>query len=131
MKPKFPLRLDQMAAPKKTLVAAPQGGTSPTLKPAHPAPLTPRPLLRPQQPLQHAAAHSARRSTPTGLGLDSAGVRQRMVERLRADGLRHDAVLAAMAAVPRHRFVDAALACIRCGYACGAKATQYRAHPRR
>ena len=32
-----------------------------------------------------------------------------MVERLRAEGLRHDAVLAAMAAVPRHQFVDAAL----------------------
>ena len=32
-----------------------------------------------------------------------------MVDRLRAEGLRHDGVLAAMAEVPRHRFVDAAL----------------------
>ena len=77
--PKFPLRLDQMAAPRKTLVKAP--GT----------------------------AVSARHGAPTGLGLDSAGVRQRMVERLRAEGLRHEAVLAAIAAVPRHQFVDAAL----------------------
>jgi len=107
MKPKFPLRLDQMAVPRKTLVQAPQGTT--VLKPAAQSPLTPRPLLRPQQPLQHAASHSARRSPPTGLGLDSAGVRERMVERLRADGLRHEAVLAALSAVPRHRFVDAAL----------------------
>lgn len=107
MKPKFPLRLDQMAAAKKTLVRAPHGSVA--HKPAAPAPVTPRPLLRPQQPLQHAAAHSARHSVPTGLGLDSAGVRQRLAERLRAEGLRHDGVLAAIASVPRHRFVDAAL----------------------
>jgi protein-L-isoaspartate(D-aspartate) O-methyltransferase len=69
----------------------------------------PRTLLRPQQPLQHAADVAARATPPTGLGLDSAGVRQRMVERLRADGLHHEGVLAALADVPRHRFVDAAL----------------------
>ncbi len=49
-------------------------------------------------------------ASPTGLGLDSAGVRQRMAERLRAEGLRHPVVLSAMARVPRHSFVDAALA---------------------
>lgn len=105
--PKFPLRLDQMAPPRKTAPKAPHG--SPVLKPAIAAPITPRPLLRPQLPLQHAAAVSAKRSPPTGLGLDSAGVRQRMAERLRAEGLRNEAVIAAMAAVPRHLFVDAAL----------------------
>ncbi len=47
---------------------------------------------------------------PTGLGLDSAGVRQRMVERLRTEGLCHPAVLSAMSMVPRHGFVDAGLA---------------------
>jgi protein-L-isoaspartate(D-aspartate) O-methyltransferase len=107
MKPKFPLRLDQMAVPKKTLIPGAQG--TPVLKPSAPSPLTPRPLLRPQQPLQHAASLSARRTAPTGLGLDSAGVRERMVERLRAEGLRHEAVLAALSTVQRHRFVDAAL----------------------
>jgi protein-L-isoaspartate(D-aspartate) O-methyltransferase len=108
--PKFPLRLDQMATPRKTLVKAPQGSaTTAPLKPATSAPLTPRPLLRPQQPLQHAAAESARKTAPTGLGLDSAGVRQRMVERLRHEGLDSNKVLSAMAAVPRHQFVDAAL----------------------
>jgi protein-L-isoaspartate(D-aspartate) O-methyltransferase len=106
--PKFPLRLDQMAAVQKTLVKARQGGSA--QKPAAPAPApASRDVLRPQQPLQHAAAVSARRSTPTGLGLDSAGVRLRMVERLRHEGLRHEGVLAALAAVPRHQFVDAAL----------------------
>jgi len=103
--PKFPLRLDQMAAPRKTLVKPPPGA------PAAPAEgvAPPRAVLRPQQPLQHAADVASRRTPPTGLGLDSDGVRQRMVERLRADGLRHEGVLAALAAVPRHRFVDAAL----------------------
>ena len=53
----------------------------------------------------------ARATQPaSGLGLDSESVRRRMVERLRADGHRDDAVLAAMQSVPRHRFVDAALA---------------------
>ena len=104
--PKFPLRLDQMAAPKKTLVKPPEAATP--LAPTQPV-AAPRAVLRPQQPLEHAAAMAARRASPTGLGLDSAGVRARMVERLRADGLRHDAVLTALGDVPRHRFVDGAL----------------------
>ena len=108
---KFPLRLDQMAVPKKTLVKAPDASSAlQTASAPTPAPkAASRPVLRPQQPLQHAAAVAGRRSAPTGLGLDSAGVRRRMVERLRADGLRHEAVLAAMVEVPRHQFVDAAL----------------------
>ena len=111
--PKFPLRLDQMAAPRRPLVKAPATAatTSPIkpLKPAKPVHVTPRTILRPQQPLQHAATLSARKTQSTGLGLDSAGVRQRMADRLRADGLRDESVLAAMATVPRHLFVDAAL----------------------
>ena len=45
-----------------------------------------------------------------GLGLDSQTVRARMVQRLRAEGLTCKPVLAALASVPRHRFVDSALA---------------------
>lgn len=45
----------------------------------------------------------------SGLGLDSDAVRARMVERLRADGVVCEPVLAAFATVPRHRFVDTAL----------------------
>ena len=41
--------------------------------------------------------------------MHSQQVRARMVERLRRDGLRHEAVIAALASVPRHRFVDSAL----------------------
>ncbi len=48
-------------------------------------------------------------AAPTGHGLDSAGVRARMVARLRADGVRHSAVLAAFGEIPRHLFIDSAL----------------------
>jgi len=43
-------------------------------------------------------------------GLTSARVRQRMVDRIRELGIRDERVLAALLAVPRHLFVDAALA---------------------
>ena len=45
-----------------------------------------------------------------GIGMTSQRTRARMIERLREKGIRHDAVLAAMAAVPRHVFVEEALA---------------------
>jgi protein-L-isoaspartate(D-aspartate) O-methyltransferase len=68
-----------------------------------------RTVLRPQAPLQQAHAEAARRNAPAGLGLDSADVRRRMVQRLHQDGVRNDAVLHAFAQVPRHLFVDGAL----------------------
>jgi protein-L-isoaspartate(D-aspartate) O-methyltransferase len=45
-----------------------------------------------------------------GIGMTSPRTRMRMVERLRAQGIRDEAVLAAMGEVPRHIFVDEALA---------------------
>ncbi|RPI43958.1 MAG: protein-L-isoaspartate(D-aspartate) O-methyltransferase [Betaproteobacteria bacterium] len=45
-----------------------------------------------------------------GIGMTSERTRLRMVERLRAAGVRDEAVLAAMARIPRHIFVDDALA---------------------
>jgi protein-L-isoaspartate(D-aspartate) O-methyltransferase len=46
----------------------------------------------------------------SGIGMTSARTRARMVERLREQGIRDEVVLAAMNAVPRHIFVDEALA---------------------
>ena len=46
----------------------------------------------------------------TGIGMTSDRTRTRMVERLRRDGIRDEVVLSAMNAVPRHIFVDEALA---------------------
>jgi protein-L-isoaspartate(D-aspartate) O-methyltransferase len=45
-----------------------------------------------------------------GIGMTSQRTRLRMVERLREKGIRDERVLAAMGAVPRHVFVDEALA---------------------
>jgi len=45
-----------------------------------------------------------------GIGMTSERTRLRMVERLRSAGVRDEAVLAAMAEVPRHIFIDEALA---------------------
>lgn len=47
---------------------------------------------------------------PGNLGLTSDRLRMRMVERVRAQGVEHDAVLGALATVARHQFVDQALA---------------------
>jgi len=89
---RFPLALDKVSKTKP----GPAGAA--------------RAMLRPQLHMQHAAEHAARQMAPTGLGLDSAGVRQRLVQRLQQDGLRDERVLQALNSVPRHLFVDSALA---------------------
>lgn len=48
--------------------------------------------------------------TAAGLGMASERTRLRMIARLREQGISDEVVLAAMAAVPRHLFVDEALA---------------------
>jgi protein-L-isoaspartate(D-aspartate) O-methyltransferase len=45
-----------------------------------------------------------------GIGMTSRRTRERLVERLRAEGIRNPAVLEAMRSTPRHLFVDEALA---------------------
>ncbi len=46
----------------------------------------------------------------SGIGMTSQRTRTRMIERLREEGIRDERVLAAIAAVPRHVFVEEALA---------------------
>ncbi len=69
-----------------------------------------RPVLRPQAHWQQTVLEAARIAVPTGLGLDSQVVRERMVQRLRMAGIGSEAVWACMQVVPRHAFVDSALA---------------------
>ena len=84
--------------------------TSPARPPRFPAGSA-APLIRPQRPLHDAARDARRPGAPAaGLGLDSEAVRSRMVTRLRAEGIDCEPVLAAFGRVPRHRFVDSALA---------------------
>lgn len=47
--------------------------------------------------------------TPSGIGMESHVVRQRMVDKLAAQGISDAAVLHAMNTIERHRFVDSAL----------------------
>ena len=89
--PRFPLGLEQVQR-------------KPATRPDESA------LVRPQRHLHQAAQDGARQVPPFGLGLDSAAVRQRMVSRLRAAGLRCEPVLQALLQVDRHLFVDTALA---------------------
>lgn len=78
-RPGFPARL-----PSSAPVAAPRpAGQSLALRPQAPA--------------------------PQGVGLDSAAVRARMVQRLAVGGITAPAVLQALRDVERHRFVDSAL----------------------
>ena len=98
--PRFPMALDRMGQGG----AAVKTGTKPGAgKPQDT-------VLRPQRHLHEAARDAARQSTPQGLGLDSLLVRQRMVDRLKAEGIRCEPVFEAMRQVPRHAFVDSALA---------------------
>lgn len=97
-RPGFPARLDS-AAP-----AAPpaRAGKAATAAGASVPPV--------RSPVAQPARTPATLEPVRGLGLDSAAVRARMVQRLAAQGVRDEAVLAAMAQVERHRFVDTGLA---------------------
>ena len=97
-RPTFPLKLDALDTKKslagKGVSVAPLSGTSKNLTGV--GGLTPK---APALPLQSAS----------GVGLDSASVREHMVKKLAQQGISDNAVLGAMALVERHRFVDSAL----------------------
>ena len=46
----------------------------------------------------------------SGIGMTSQRTRERMLARLREQGIRDEVTLAAMGAIPRHQFVDEAIA---------------------
>ncbi|MCJ7814634.1 MAG: protein-L-isoaspartate O-methyltransferase, partial [Xanthomonadales bacterium] len=49
------------------------------------------------------------KTIPQGIGMTSQGTRDRLVERLRGNGILNEKVLNAIATIPRHEFVDEAL----------------------
>jgi protein-L-isoaspartate(D-aspartate) O-methyltransferase len=49
------------------------------------------------------------RTENRGIGMTSQGTRDRLVQRLREEGIKDERVLKAMTQVPRHKFVDEAL----------------------
>jgi protein-L-isoaspartate(D-aspartate) O-methyltransferase len=71
---------------------------------------------RPSFPARMPASVSVKKAkatalpnAPQGFGMDSSAVRQRMVQKLSAQGLSDPSVQQAMGLVERHRFVDSAL----------------------
>jgi protein-L-isoaspartate(D-aspartate) O-methyltransferase len=58
----------------------------------------------------HIWQGGAMSSRHSGIGMTSQRTRMRMVERLRSEGIRDEVVLSIMGEVPRHLFVDEALA---------------------
>src|SRR6202012_1963874 len=76
---------------------------------------TARPASTPASTAKPAARASERSAAPNvglngAMALTSERVRERMVERLRANGVTDQRVLNAMSVVPRHMFVDPGLA---------------------
>jgi len=49
------------------------------------------------------------KTIPQGIGMTSQGTRNRLVQRLRSNGIHDEKVLQAIATIPRHEFVDEAL----------------------
>jgi len=49
------------------------------------------------------------KTIPQGIGMTSQGTRNRLVQRLRDNGIQDERVLNAIATIPRHEFVDEAL----------------------
>lgn len=78
---------------------------------AGPAPRASGPLGRPAGGgVRHSGASGGEPPEGGNLGLNSGRSRDRMVARLREQGITNEAVLAAMRAVPRHLFIDEGLA---------------------
>lgn len=67
-------------------------------------------LKPPPKRLSTFAAKPSAKETGASAGLASDRTRARMVERLATQGIRHAGVLSAMREIPRHQFVDEALA---------------------
>ncbi|MDA8447564.1 protein-L-isoaspartate(D-aspartate) O-methyltransferase [Paracidovorax valerianellae] len=76
-------------------------------RPGFPARIDRPPGAAPRPASQPAPRRDA--PMPQGVGLDSAAVRARMVQRLATSGIASPVVLQAMGSVERHRFVDTAL----------------------
>ena len=68
------------------------------------------PVTRQGQGILKSTATPRKTAAPAGSGLTSERMREQMVARLRAAGIRNAAVLDAMGRVPRHLFVDKGLA---------------------
>ena len=111
-RPAFPARLDlgqdQPAPTPRMAVTRVQASGSVVKQAASPVKAPTAPSTRPPR-TPMTVASPATVTAPTGLGLDSAHVRARMVRKLLEQGVEDAMVLKAMESIERHRFVDSAL----------------------
>lgn len=113
----FPVRSGVKPAAPGASNAKPVPGANKSAAQTHHAPRTSalRAAPRPAERAPNAAAAATRKGAPnvalaSTQTLASERVRERMVERLRANGVTDARVLNAMSVVPRHMFVDPGLA---------------------
>ena len=109
-RPGFPARLDLTSGGAQPAKKA--FGSVPPAKPASAGPsgsASRPPVKITTSQLPRAGEPGSLSSPSASVGMDSARVRARMVQRLAVQGLTDQAVLQAMEAVERHRFVDTGL----------------------
>jgi protein-L-isoaspartate(D-aspartate) O-methyltransferase len=104
-RPGFPLKLDKATPAPRTLKTTP-AAQSMVVATAASKPVVSTSLRTTAKPFMSAPPLPM---GSQGLGLDSSAVRQRMVQKLAAQGLQDPMVLQAMGTVERHRFVESAL----------------------
>lgn len=128
MTKRFPLDLSQLNKSKNTAVSQTEGrAQTTTLKPRGKTTSNMQELLRQQGKSGSVVGQSyksrpveprvvtptvapAKIQSPTGLGLTSDAIRLRMVDKLKALGLKDPLVILALQTVVRHAFMDAGLA---------------------
>ncbi|MEX3809824.1 protein-L-isoaspartate(D-aspartate) O-methyltransferase [Paraburkholderia sp. BR13439] len=93
-----------------TRASAPSARPTPPLQPQPQQSAKPGSNAAPAGAMSGAFGGASSSAMNNALALTSERVRERMVERLRANGVSDQRVLNAMAAVPRHMFVDPGLA---------------------
>ncbi len=94
-RPKFPLKLDALES-KKNLKTSTSVGKKSIVQNSN----TTSSLGKPAASIFQS---------PTGVGLDSAAVREHLIRKLAEQGIEDEVVLGAMLNVERHKFVDTAL----------------------
>ncbi len=94
-RPKFPLKLDALES-KKSLKTPASVGKKSIVQNSKTTGTSGKPVVSVFQ-------------SPTGVGLDSAAVREHLIRKLAEQGIEDEVVLGAMLNVERHKFVDTAL----------------------
>jgi protein-L-isoaspartate(D-aspartate) O-methyltransferase len=110
-------KMSRPSFPAKLPSGLPQTGAKPSIAAASVKPVAIKSIAPRAHSITANSSNGLKTSAPItaayiggGVGMDSAAVRMRMVQKLADGGIQDAALLAAMGQVERHRFVDTALA---------------------